>query len=132
MHVERLADIAFAEPERDAAGGIAAPALRIRDEAARGISFRYSDNEPRIIADLDLDVAPSECVGLAGPSGAGKTTLIKILAGLLRLEAGIDYIDDVPLQAIGLDAYRSQIGCTSQPQDPCPTSSCLAFFQGIR
>jgi ABC-type bacteriocin/lantibiotic exporter with double-glycine peptidase domain len=91
--------------------------------AARGISFRYSDNEPRIIADLDLDVAPGECVGLAGPSGAGKTTLIKILAGLLRLEAGIDYIDDVPLQAIGLDAYRSQIGCTSQPQDPVADAS---------
>jgi len=63
VHVERLADIAFAEPERDAAGGIAAPALRIRDEAARGISFRYSDNEPRIIADLDSTSRPASASG---------------------------------------------------------------------
>jgi ATP-binding cassette, subfamily B, bacterial CvaB/MchF/RaxB len=82
--------------------------------SARGISFRYSDHEPRVIADFDLDVAPGECVAIAGPSGAGKTTLLKILAGLLRPTAGTVLIDDVPLEAIGLEAYRAQIGCVLQ------------------
>jgi ATP-binding cassette, subfamily B, bacterial CvaB/MchF/RaxB len=67
-----------------------------------------------VIADFDLDVAPGECVAIAGPSGAGKTTLLKILAGLLRPTAGTVLIDDVPLQAIGLEAYRAQIGCVLQ------------------
>ena len=67
-----------------------------------------------MIADFDLDVAPGECVAIAGPSGAGKTTLLKILAGLLRPTAGTVLIDDVPLQAIGLEAYRAQIGCVLQ------------------
>src|SRR5690348_16834155 len=75
--------------------------------SARGISFRYGDNEARVIADFDLNVSPGECVALAGPSGAGKTTLLKILAGLLRPTAGMVLIDDVPLQAIGLEAYRA-------------------------
>ena len=82
--------------------------------SARGISFRYSDYEARVIADFDLDVEPGECVAIAGPSGAGKTTLLKILAGLLRPTAGTVLIDDIPLQAIGLEAYRAQIGCVLQ------------------
>jgi ATP-binding cassette subfamily B protein RaxB len=67
-----------------------------------------------VIADFDLDVAPGECVAIAGPSGAGKTTLLKILAGLLWPTAGTVLIDDVPLEAIGIEAYRAQIGCVLQ------------------
>jgi ATP-binding cassette, subfamily B, bacterial CvaB/MchF/RaxB len=118
VHGERIADIALAETEQGDtthAGGL--PATVISPKAglsAQGINFRYSDNEARVIADFDLDVAPGECVAIAGPSGAGKTTLLKILAGLLRPTAGTVLIDDVPLQAIGLEVYRAQIGCVLQ------------------
>jgi ATP-binding cassette subfamily B protein RaxB len=118
VHGERIADIALAQPEHgDTGNPVGAAATVIRSKAglsARGISFRYSENEPRVIADFDLDVAPGECVAIAGPSGAGKTTLLKILAGLLQPGAGTVFIDDVPLQAIGLEAYRAQIGCVLQ------------------
>jgi ATP-binding cassette subfamily B protein RaxB len=117
VHGERIADIALAEPEQ---GNFSQPASadtvigRNPGLSARAISFRYSDNEPRVIADFNLDVAPGECVAIAGPSGAGKTTLLKILAGLLRPTDGAVLIDDVPLPAIGLEAYRAQIGCVLQ------------------
>jgi ATP-binding cassette subfamily B protein RaxB len=118
VHGERIADIALAEPEESGTSHVIGSATAIiRPKAglsARGISFRYSDNEPRIIADFDLDVAPGESVAIAGPSGAGKTTLLKILGGLLRPGAGTVLLDDVPLQAIGLESYRAQIGCVLQ------------------
>jgi ATP-binding cassette, subfamily B, bacterial CvaB/MchF/RaxB len=118
VHGERVADIALAELEQGESSHPVAPApsvISLKAElSARAINFRYSDNEARVIADFDLDVAPGECVAIAGPSGAGKTTLLKILAGLLRPSAGTVLIDDVPLQAIGLEAYRAQIGCVLQ------------------
>jgi ATP-binding cassette subfamily B protein RaxB len=118
VHGERIADIALAEPEEGEFNHPVALAPTVISHkaalSARAISFRYSDNEPRVIADFDLDVAPGECIAIAGPSGAGKTTLLKILAGLLRPTAGTVLIDDVPMEAIGLEAYRAQIGCVLQ------------------
>jgi ATP-binding cassette subfamily B protein RaxB len=118
VHGERVADIALAETEQgdhSHTSGLAARVISPRSGlSARGINFRYSDNEARVIADFDLDVAPGECIAIAGPSGAGKTTLLKILAGLLSPTAGTVLIDDVPLPAIGLEAYRAQIGCVLQ------------------
>ncbi|MEA3069614.1 MAG: ATP-binding cassette, subfamily bacterial CvaB/MchF/RaxB [Alphaproteobacteria bacterium] len=118
VHGERIADIAIAEPEQSETGPSIASAPMIVSPkvalSARSISFRYSDNEPMVIAEFDFDAAPGECVAIAGPSGAGKSTLLKILAGLLHPSTGTVLIDDVPIRSIGLDSYRAQIGCVLQ------------------
>ena len=119
VHGERIADIGLAEAEQRGqlsalpgwlgeAGG-EQPALR-----AQGICFRYGDNEPDVLTNVDVEVAHGECVALVGPSGGGKTTLLKILAGLLNPTSGTVYRDGVPVRTIGLEAYRSQIGCVLQ------------------
>lgn len=47
----------------------------------RDLAFRYNSGNAWIFQDLDLDLAPGEVVGLPGPSGQGKSTLAKVLAG---------------------------------------------------
>ncbi len=120
LHGERIADIALAEPEETGAAttlvphGAAAPRRARATLAARGVGYRYGDNEAPVLADFDFDVAPGECVAIVGPSGAGKTTLLKILAGLLQPSEGTVMLDGVPVRAMGLENYRCQIGCVLQ------------------
>ena len=62
--------------------------------ALRGATLRFGHHV--IWEDLDLDVAPGECLAVLGPNGAGKTTLLKVLLGLLPLSAGTVTIDGRP------------------------------------
>lgn len=62
---------------------------------ARDIRFRYSPRAPWLLDGVSLDLAPSEIVGLQAPSGTGKTTFAKILAGYLKPSQGTIQVDDV-------------------------------------
>ena len=65
---------------------------------ARDISFRYGEGERQVLAHVDLTVESGERVGIMAPSGFGKTTLLKILAGYERPESGEVLLDGVPLE----------------------------------
>jgi zinc/manganese transport system ATP-binding protein len=62
--------------------------------ALRGATLRFGAHV--IWENLDLDVAPGECLVILGPNGAGKTTLLKVMLGLLPLSAGTITIDGRP------------------------------------
>lgn len=62
---------------------------------ARDIRFRYSPHAHWLLDGVSLDIAPSEIVGLQAPSGTGKTTFAKILAGYLNPSEGAIQVDDV-------------------------------------
>ncbi len=119
LHGERIADVAIADPE-----SVSRPRTiisRVADNvstgarlSARDIWFRYGDNEPPTLVDVSIGITSGECLAIAGPSGSGKTTMLKILAGLLRPNAGVVLLDDVPIEEIGLEEYRRQIGCVLQ------------------
>jgi ATP-binding cassette, subfamily B, bacterial CvaB/MchF/RaxB len=114
LHLQRLADIALTEPEMglDRPTGYARP-LRGAIEA-RGLSFRYSDDEPFVFENLNFRVAAGEHLAIAGASGCGKTTLLKILVGLVQPTAGEVLIDGLPLPVLGPQAFREQIGVVMQ------------------
>ncbi|NEQ22486.1 MAG: ATP-binding cassette domain-containing protein [Microcoleus sp. SIO2G3] len=61
------------------------------------LSFRYNDGQPWILQDVDIEVAPGEIVGLSAPSGFGKTTLGKLLAGYLTPTQGRVTLNGQPL-----------------------------------
>ncbi len=69
--------------------------------SAENISFRYTETSPWILKDVSLKVDTGERVGIVGPSGYGKSTLAKILAGYQRAEVGQVLIDQKPVQTNG-------------------------------
>jgi ABC-2 type transport system ATP-binding protein len=70
----------------------AAPALQTPGAvvSVRGLAKRFG-HRPAVV-DVSLDIAPAEVMGFVGPNGAGKTTTLRILAGLLRADAGEGHV----------------------------------------
>jgi ATP-binding cassette subfamily C protein len=79
----------------------------------RGVCFAYGDKS--VLAHVDLDIPAGSFTTLIGPSGAGKTTVVDIVSGLLRPQDGEVYVDDIPMAELNLQYWRRQIGYV--PQD---------------
>src|SRR5918993_1223206 len=114
LHLERLSDIALTPLERghDQLLSYARP-LQGRIEL-RNVFFRYADSERFVLEDINLVIEPGEFVTIMGPSGGGKTTLVKVMLGLLEPTSGEVLIDGVPLPTIGARAFREQVGAVMQ------------------
>ena len=69
---------------------------------ANHVSFRYSGKSPWILEDLSLGVDSGERLGLFAPSGYGKSTLARLLAGYLTPQAGQILLDGKPLPQRGI------------------------------
>ncbi|WP_321872687.1 peptidase domain-containing ABC transporter [Burkholderia ubonensis] len=118
LHGERIADIVLTDVEPDAAAEPAG-ADRCRWPDAPGIEvadlrFRYADTEPWVIDGCSFHIAPGESVALVGPSGQGKTTMAKLLLGLVAPEAGEIRVGGIDIRKTGLHAYRDRIGAVMQ------------------
>jgi ATP-binding cassette subfamily B protein RaxB len=114
LHAERLADIALTQPEpRDLPAELSGERVPVSIEVSN-LRFRYSENDPWVLDGLDFRVEAGESVAIAGASGCGKTTLLKLLASLLQPTAGEILVDDEPLPRIGVERYRSLIGVVMQ------------------
>ena len=81
--------------------------------SADHLTFGYR-RERRILDDVSLRVAPGEVLGLLGPNGTGKTTLIKCIAQLLRPQGGTIRVDDVNLAALSAGEIAKRIAYVPQ------------------
>ncbi|KVA01436.1 peptidase domain-containing ABC transporter [Burkholderia ubonensis] len=118
LHGERLADIVLTDVETDMEGTVA-PLPRGQQEAppaisVRNLRYRYAEGEPWVLDGCSFDIAAGESVAIVGPSGQGKTTLAKLLLGLLEPQEGTISIDGVDIRQVGLQHYRDRIGCVMQ------------------
>ena len=64
---------------------------------AENISFRYTNKSPWILNDISMEIQEGERVAIVGPSGYGKSTLAKILAGYEKATSGQILLNDKPL-----------------------------------
>jgi len=113
LHMDRIADIALSEREKNLT--TTRPYCEINgDIKLEKISFKYSENEPVIINELNFEVKQGESIALVGASGCGKTTLMKIMLGLLEPTSGKIVVDSQDVRTFGLQNYRSQISTVMQ------------------
>ena len=80
----------------------------------KNISFCYEKNKS-ILDKINLKIDKGDLVGIIGQSGAGKTTLINIMVGLLAQDSGKIFLDDKQLSKANLNLWRTKIGYV--PQD---------------
>jgi ATP-binding cassette subfamily B protein RaxB len=115
LHLQRIADIAHTEPEAglDGAASLVPRPVEGRIEL-RELGFRHGEDEAEILSGVNLSVAPGEFVAITGPSGGGKTTLLKLMLGLLRPTAGQVLLDGRVLDAAGMAAFRASAGVVMQ------------------
>ena len=79
----------------------------------RGLNFSYPDGT-KVLHDINLTIKPRQTLGILGPTGSGKTTLIKLITNLYRLEAGNLFIDDIDVTDYDLKSLREEIGYVPQ------------------
>lgn len=77
------------------------------------VSFRYSSQE-QVLNDFSLTMQPGESVALVGHTGAGKSSIIKLVARFYEFQEGRITIDGVDIRELDLAAYRHQLGIVSQ------------------
>ncbi|MDV2450663.1 peptidase domain-containing ABC transporter [Xanthomonas hortorum] len=113
LHGERLADIVLAEPDESLGMPELDAPLNYSIEAFN-VSFRYADGEPWVIRNCSFQVAQGESVAIIGTSGCGKSTMIKLMLGLLKPTEGTISFGGVDIHKCGPRNVRSIVGAVMQ------------------
>lgn len=113
LHAERLGDLVLTAPEphdtADSSLAHLAPTIELR-----GVSFRYASGEPWVVHQCSLQVAAGQNLAITGASGCGKTTLLKLMLGLLTPLEGEVLYGGVPVRQLGLQNFRRVMGTVMQ------------------
>ncbi len=111
---ERMLDLL----ERPAAvcggGSLVPPSPREAPVRFEAVSFTYPSRAEPVLAGFELDLMPGETVALVGPSGAGKTTVARLLLGLAEPSSGRLTVGGIDLAECGIEPWRSQLAWVPQ------------------
>ncbi len=115
IHRERLSDIyAISRETAMESEGLLCPHDVKGEIELVNLSFRYGADQDWVLRNLNLKVPAGEFLAIAGQSGEGKTTLLRILLGLLEPQEGAVLLDGVDLKTIGKQRYRDFVGVVLQ------------------
>jgi ATP-binding cassette subfamily B protein RaxB len=113
LHLERLGDIVHAPLELPA--DAVPPAIEVRGALAfEGVSFRYGMADDLVLDDIRLAIVPGEFVAITGPSGGGKTTLLKLMLGLHPPSGGRITLEGRTATPALWRAFRAATGIVAQ------------------
>jgi ATP-binding cassette subfamily B protein RaxB len=114
VHLNRISDIALSRQKNE---GVLSPASTPEFGSGldlRNVRFRYSHADPEILKGINLSIKPGEIIGMAGPSGGGKTTLIKIMKGLADPTSGQVFLNGRSLNSYDPQKLSELIGYVAQ------------------
>jgi ATP-binding cassette subfamily B protein len=102
------------ETPRDPKPVAPVPIAEIRNLEFRDVGFMHQSASTPALSDISFDVKRGETIAFVGPSGAGKTTLVKLLVGLYAPKQGEILYNGVPGGDVDLDRLRERIGLVTQ------------------
>ena len=115
LHLQRISDIALTKPERTASTASKRPPTGRRQAVAitcDKLSFRYDPAAPWIFNGVDIDIPAGSSIAITGPSGVGKSTLLKCMMGLIPPTRGALRVDGLTIN--GEHSFRDRIGAVMQ------------------
>ena len=111
---ERVFEVLDTQPDVQDRPGAVRPAVRpVGAVRFDSVGFRYRPDVP-VLSEIMLEVKPGERIALVGPSGAGKTTMLKLLMRFYDVGTGAITIDGYDLRDLPLAYLRDQIGLVQQ------------------
>ena len=114
VHLSRIADIALTRTEDDGRIDSSDTPDFSQPIQLRDVRFRYGAGEPDVLKGVTLSIAPGELIALVGPSGGGKTTLMKIVMGLFQPNYGQVSVGGRALSGFTCTALRGRMGSVAQ------------------
>jgi ATP-binding cassette subfamily B protein len=114
--MQRIGVILYADPAIDDRAARPDALVTRGAIALHDVTFRYRADGPAVLEGFSLDVPAGTTLGITGPTGAGKTTVISLLPRLHEPESGTIEVDGLPLAAYPLSELRRAIGMA--PQEP--------------
>lgn len=112
LHLDRIGDIVGSEPDP-----VSGPVLNETAEGAislRDVSFRYGASDPYVLENVCLNINPGDFVVVTGPSGGGKTTLLKLILGLQVPTSGEILLEGIPSTPERWRGWRTNVGVVAQ------------------
>jgi len=118
LHLDRIADIALTKQEANREGDV----VFSNNEGGKpkgeltleNIYFSYNSEQAPILNNVNLSLNTGDSIAITGPSGVGKTTLMKIMLGLLQPSSGKVLLDGKDITQVGLKNYRKHIAAVMQ------------------
>jgi len=109
---ERVFEILDIEPERDHPDAMTVDDFR-GEVVFKGVDFSYVPGI-QVLKDIDLEAKPGQSIALVGPTGAGKTTIVNVLARFYDIQDGTILIDGMNIKLIKKDSLRRRLGIVLQ------------------
>lgn len=114
LHLERLSDIALTEEDKSFGVGADTETEMKGKIELRNVFYRYAPSDPLVLDGVNLVVEQGEHVAITGPSGGGKSTMVKLLLGLVEPESGDVLVDGMPMDRFGYKSFHEQVAAVLQ------------------